>query len=342
MNKLKSFIIDSAIFFIILLIILSIAGAFLGAQRAQKLFNSFPLKIFWILWIVSLVAGFLAFRRLRKKIDLFLIHIGIVLIITGSIWSSQTGHKIWEKISGTKKISQAGMVIFEGAKENRVVIQASEEIAELPFYLKLNDFRIVYYKPGHINIITDDKHFYRIPAVVGNGVFINKKTGSLRITRVFGNFKIRFKDGHPIVVDSSGKGENPAVEIEHVKPDGQIATYYIFERFPEFSKIPKYLKITYHRQIKDFISDVEVIKAGRVILSKSIRVNHPLHFGGYHFYQQSYDEKEGRYTVLLVVSDLGLEIVWLGYVLLGAGIVWLFYIKDIVHILNKRRNGNQI
>ncbi len=341
MSKAKSFIIDSAIFLIILLIILSIIAAFAGARHAKELFNSLPLKIFWVCWLMSIIAGLIAFKRLRKKIELLIIHISILLIIVGSMLSSKTGHNLWEKITGAKRIRQAGMVIFEGTKENRVVVQPGNRIATLPFYIKLNDFRITYYKPGFVSILTEDNRFYRVPTIAGNGIFIDK-IGFLRITRVFKNFKIRLTASRPIAVESSSRGKNPAVELELIKPDGQSETYYIFERFPAFSKMPKHLKIAYQHDIKEYISDVQVIKNNRVILTKSIRVNHPLHFGGYHFYQQSYDEKAGRYTVLLVVSDLGLNIVWAGYILLAVGLCWLFYVNDVTNFLRNKSNGNQI
>ncbi len=349
MTKFKSLILKLSLLLIILLIFLSIAGAFLGAQRAKTLFNSLPLKVFWALWLFVLIASLLFFPKIRKIPALFAIHFGILLIILGSILSSQTGYnilqnKILSKFTNTKKIPRANMIIFEGQKENRVIIMPDEKIEKLPFYVKLNDFRITYYEPGEMIVITPDKHIYTTPAKINNKIRI-RHYGTLKITKVFRNFKIHFENGNPIAIDSKNSGDNPAIEIRHTQPDGKNKTYYIFSRYPEFSKAPKNFTIIYHKQIKDYISNVSIIKNGKIILSKAIRVNHPLHFEGYHFYQISYDEKNEKYTVLLVVSDSGITIVWTGYILLGFGIIWLFYGNAIVSFIKNRNNeryDNQI
>ena len=83
------------------------------------------------------------------------------------------------------------------------------------------------------------------------------------------------------------------------------------------------------RSIKDFLSDVEVVKDNKVVTRKNIEVNKPLHYGGYLFYQQGYDSDAGRYTVLGVTSDKGLGIVFLGYILLCAGVFWHFWLRHI-------------
>jgi hypothetical protein len=57
-----------------------------------------------------------------------------------------------------------------------------------------------------------------------------------------------------------------------------------------------------------------------------IEVNHPLHWGGYSFYQSSYDAEREAYTVLSVVSDSGLMAVYLGMALLSIGAFYRFWV----------------
>ena len=76
-----------------------------------------------------------------------------------------------------------------------------------------------------------------------------------------------------------------------------------------------------------YISDLKVIVDGKVAAEKSIEVNKPLHYGGYHFYQSSYDDKEGLYTVLSVTSDTGLYLVYAGYLMLSVGVFWHFWLR---------------
>lgn len=90
--------------------------------------------------------------------------------------------------------------------------------------------------------------------------------------------------------------------------------------------------------IKDYKSSLVVVDEGQQVAAKVIEVNDPLHYGGYHFNQQSYDIREGQYTVLGVKSDSGLWPVYTGFFLLCAGIFWLFWAQPAWSYLMKRRN----
>jgi len=93
------------------------------------------------------------------------------------------------------------------------------------------------------------------------------------------------------------------------------------------------------QQVKDFKSDVAVLEEGQTTARKVIEVNHPLHYGGYHFYQHSYDDVGGQYTILLVKSDSGLRLVYGGFLLLGAGVFWWCWARPALSRLGKRRSN---
>lgn len=88
--------------------------------------------------------------------------------------------------------------------------------------------------------------------------------------------------------------------------------------------------------IKDYKSSLVVVDEGQQVAEKVIEVNDPLHHGGYHFYQQSYDSIDGQYTVLGVESDAGLWPVYAGFFLLCVGIFWLFWLRPAWVYLMKR------
>jgi cytochrome c biogenesis protein ResB len=228
-----------ALALVVLSTFLFVYGAFLGSYEAKSFFNSPVLSAYWLVLMALLTAGFATFRRLIRAPGLLLIHAGCILILAGALQGSNAGLKIHNRLFGTDKIQTGGMVIFEGDVENRILLESSGLIKELPFYIKLKDFRIEYYKP---------------------------------------------------------------------------------------------------ESVRDYISDVQVVKDGNVVAEKTIEVNHPLHFGGYHFYQSSYDADAHRYTVLSVVSDTGLGLVYVGYMMLVTGVFWHFWLR---HIFTKRNsNGN--
>ena len=51
-------------------------------------------------------------------------------------------------------------------------------------------------------------------------------------------------------------------------------------------------------------------------------VNHPCSYRGYHFYQSNYDPVRGEYSVLKVVRDPWIAVVWIGIALLAIGACW--------------------
>ncbi|MDP7289817.1 MAG: cytochrome c biogenesis protein ResB, partial [Phycisphaerae bacterium] len=90
--------------------------------------------------------------------------------------------------------------------------------------------------------------------------------------------------------------------------------------------------------IKDYKSRLAVFDEDNEVAEKDIEVNDPLYYGGYHFYQHSYDDQHGQYTVLFVKSDTGLWSVYAGFFLLCAGVFWLFWIQPAWAYLIRRRD----
>ena len=103
---------------------------------------------------------------------------------------------------------------------------------------------------------------------------------------------------------------------------------------------PRYLRVQtcqtgiLKMPVRDYISNLAVIKNGKTVTEKNVEINHPLHFGGYYIYQHSYDSHTAQYTVLMVVSDSGLSIVYAGYLTLITGVFWHFWLK---HLFRKAR-----
>jgi hypothetical protein len=89
--------------------------------------------------------------------------------------------------------------------------------------------------------------------------------------------------------------------------------------------------------IKDYKSELVVRRDGQEIQRKVIEVNDPLAYGGYHFYQSSYDHRNYQYTVLAVVSDSGMWGVHAGFVLLTGGLIWQMWIVPGLRLRRKRR-----
>jgi hypothetical protein len=328
-----------ALVLIILLIVLSIYGAFVGAERAKDFFNTIPLSFYWFALALALIVGVAVFRRLVRVSALLLIHAGCIVIIAGSIWASAGGHRLQKQLFGIDKIPTGQMVILEGESENRVALETEALIKELPFRIRLKDFRMEYYKPEYLEVETRDGQSWKIPVKINSKFTLGPDLGTVTIVRAFENFKITIDGGKRTVIDDAQPGYNAALEVQIKKPDGDIVTRYVFERFPGHTHQGDKFLLSYHRVIRDYISELEVIKNGKVVAAKNIEVNHPLHFGGYHFYQYYYDDQAHQYTVLEVVSDTGLNFVYAGYLMLCVGVFWHLWLREF--LVTRIRSKNE-
>lgn len=307
---------------------LSIYGAFLGAEKSQTLFNSLPLVFYWVLFAILLIVGIVAFPRLLRIPGLLLTHIGCVLVLAGGILGSQKGIGFQDRLFGTDTIRTGQMLIQEGMTVDTVEME-DQGTKPLPFAVRLVDFRMEYYEPGTLAIQTPDGTLM-LPAKVGSIYMLTPELGTIEIVRQYERFKLRLQDGNRVPIDDPQGQLNPALELVLIRPDGSRATQYVFERFPEFAMRRGDWGFLYSRTVRDYISDLEVVDNSKVLTRKSIEVNKPLHFGGYYFYQHSYDDQAGRFTVLRVASDRGLWIVYAGYFLLCAGMFWHLWLRHLL------------
>jgi hypothetical protein len=315
---------------IILLLLVSVYGAFIGAARAQGFINRLPLMVYWIAFTLLLIIALAFFRRLVRVPGLLLIHLGCIFILAGSMWASETGHTLQKKLFGIDKITKGQMTIPEGHSDNRVILEDNKQIKELPFSVELKDFQIEYYKLAYLYIQTRDGQGWKIPVETGSEFPLGPEFGMVKILRAFENFKITIEDGSRKIIDDPQPGINPALEVQITSPEGQVTTKYVFERSGGHTRPEDKFALSYRRVISDYISRLRITKDNKVVAEKDIEVNHPLSFGGYHFYQHSYDPEAGQYTVLMVVSNTGLAVVYAGYWMLCIGVIWHLWLRHFV------------
>ena len=345
MVRLKRPLLWACLIAIAALTTLSVYGAFLGADRAQAFFNSVPVAIYWGAFVVLLGAGIVAFRRLRWVPSLLLMHLGCILVVIGGMWGSKPGQDLQQRFLGTERIYKGRMPILEGTSENRVALADSNDTQELPFSIRLREFRIEYYEPGDLYIHSHDGRRWKLPAEPGRTQRLGGDLGTVTIQRVFRNFRMDISGDERIAHDAPG-GLNPALEVTIERPDGSTARRYVFLQRAGHHNPDDPLVLAYAQSVRHYISELEVVRDNEVVASKNIRVNHPLYYDGYHFYQHAYGQNQyGNYTVLTVVADSGLRIVYSGYAMLMVGIVWHFWGRPLRSALRHRRSnerdGNQ-
>jgi hypothetical protein len=324
-HQVRRLILWAGLVLILLLTVFSIYGAFLGADNAKAFFNSLPLSIFWIVLGLIFIAGIVFFPRLHSSASSFATHFGCLLVLAGGFWGSQAVVNFRNYNLHAGLIHSGEMVIYEGQAQQEVITDYQQR-KELPFAVKLVDFKIEYYQPGSLFVQNQQGERFRFPAEVGKTYPLGPDSGSVEIVRRFEKFRIIIEGDKRTATDDPNGGLNPALELRVTGPDGIEKTRYAFEKFPDHPSADN-LIFFYRRTISDFISDVEIIRDGSIVAKKIIEVNKPLHFGGYLFYQQDYDHQAGQYTILSVVSDTGLFTVHLGFFLLCAGLFWNMWFR---------------
>lgn len=345
MTSAKKIFMWVALASLLLLVVLSVVGAFMGSVKARELFNSIPLVVYWFVFGLLLIAAFIQFKSFLRQPSLFMLHTGPVLVLAGAMLGSEGAHELARKYLGSQKIQSGYIVLTEGAVDDRLMsTDLQQELGRLPFKLHLRRFWLEYYRAGPA-VLTGKKADgtrFELPCEAPTEFAIDGSV-KIKVLRSFKNFKITLVEGKRQIIDMTGLGQNPAVEIEITKMDGSVQHGYLFEQFPAMNSAGRELQLGYSAGqivgISDYKSHIEILfqNEANPRLERIIEVNHPLHFGGYHFYQHSYDDKALQYTILHVVSDSGLGFVYFGYWLLGIGVLGRFWLKPAIRFFSLKR-----
>jgi len=137
-----------------------------------------------------------------------------------------------------------------------------------------------------------------------------------------------------VITSRSAIPNNPAIEVQLRDKVGNTQTVWVFARFAnidqEIDADFRFVYKWYERRPKDFISKVTILKKGKEILRKDIRVNEPLRFEGYAFFQSGYDRRGLNWSGLQLAKDPGVPVVYCGFILLILGLIMIFYINPLI------------
>ena len=143
-----------------------------------------------------------------------------------------------------------------------------------------------------------------------------------------------------INVDRHDRAHNQAIIITSILNFGQVPLAVLYDSDAAWYKAgAPCLFAAKEPPHKEFLSHLVIRKDGKEVARKTIEVNHPLHYGGYHFYQSGYDKEDLAHTVITVKSDVGWLIALAGMVMLMGGTFVQFWFEPIWKARKKRRNG---
>lgn len=289
---------------------------FFSLNLAVCLLNRFSLKI----------------RALGSTIS----HLSILIIFLGALIGMFFGHKGFIRIR-------------EGEEISSFIARNGQEV-NLGFVLRLNDFiytehidpkeklLVCFAKKGTCSIHDSSGLengqgvIDKIPTEIGTESKIADTGYRVKVLRYLPDFVM--DTSTKLAVSRSALPNNPAIEVELKDKDNKTRTFWVFARFPDIhQEVDTDFKFVYKwvgRRPKDFISKVTILQDGKEIMSKDIRVNEPLRFGGYAFFQSSYDNESLSWSGLQVVNDPGVPVVYLGFILLILGLTIIFYINPLI------------
>jgi len=336
--------------FIFLLAGLCIVGAFLGASKASEVFNSIPLGIFWTVLAISILASLFVFKSLWKSVGLLALHLGALLIILAGLWSSKAGHEFRANFLGEKKAFEGVMELLPDKPESQILSVADYDITQqLDFELQLKKASIEFYPPYDSKGILYFSHvgelgtigFQKLNWQFGQAVTLGSSGVKIRILECdFQKSKLASQvenDFYAIMQfsykDLTVKGQLIVPPDKHWE---QLPLEFLFEDMDSWQKagFPR-LALKRPQRIKNYNATVVVYEKSKEAARKTIKVNKPLRYGGYHFYFTSF--LHGLDNVLLKVkSDSGLNMAYAGFALLGLGAFLQFWILPVIRSMRKR------
>jgi hypothetical protein len=138
------------------LIVLSVVGAFLGAEAASSMFNAPILAGVWVLLVLVLLAGGVA-MGIRRRLGLSAVHLGAALVIVGGMWGSQGGHELRSRLTRNVGPREGYMLLHEGRAGQLLLekLVVGDHVAYMPFdqlpcRVELTDADVHYYPDGTI------------------------------------------------------------------------------------------------------------------------------------------------------------------------------------------------
>ncbi|OGX37832.1 MAG: hypothetical protein A3C36_05950 [Omnitrophica WOR_2 bacterium RIFCSPHIGHO2_02_FULL_52_10] len=313
-----------------LIILVLIVATLLKPETAREYVytNSFFFLLWGVLSLSLLSALLFRFRFRFKSLGSILTHACIVLILIGGAASVFWGER--------------GFMELEEGNSSNIFYDEKDQARILPFEVALKDFSIEYYPETleRLWVQIPERRFQKaFPVTPGRPIPLQGTGYQLEVLRYEPDSVIDHKtergpgglnrpESHALWVKVTGpNGSNHrrvlanAPRLQTTDPPGDVEL--IYQRTPH---------------IKEFQSTVEIRKGDQILRTGRIEVNDPLKNTGYLLYQSGYDEENPRRTVLEVVRDPGVPIVYTGFIFLIAGLSFVFFIKP--NVRDFRENGN--
>lgn len=309
--------------------------------------------------LLNLLAGHIArFGFSKKKLGIFLVHIGLIMLLVGQLLTdllAEESHmrlREGQSLNYSESSARSELAITEvGDQDSERVVVVSEKrlamkqdvrVEGLPFSIRVKE----YYQNSNLN---DRKGATQsLPAAstqgLGAGIVLKPEPPSVRTDRrnmpslilelvasdgrSLGTWLASSWLNRPDVVEIGGKRFELTLRAQRFyKPMSLTLLEFRHDKYPG-TEIPK-----------NFSSRVRLTNAGkgeqREVL---IYMNNPLRYAGETFYQSGFDEDDPKVTILQVVRNPGWLTPYLACILVSVGLLMQFG-THLVGFARQRRNA---
>ena len=328
----------------------------------------------WFLALIILLVGSLIVCTLRRYQSMrrttganririmgsFISHVSLLTIFAGGVIRA-----VW---------SEKAILAFHEGEEAKECSGSAPPL-ELPFTVKMRKFELEHYQPdlpkgkGLADLLTvrwpEAGAMAAIPAEMQASEVLapagEAKNGphALRVTveRYVPDFVVDTESGE--VRSRSEIPNNPALQVA-VAGGGTTNRVWVFARFPEMnthvnsdgSALPLQFRFILNSAkssaaeeapVKAYKSTVAFVPATGEQTIRTIAVNSPVTYGGYTFYQLSYNPEDLTWTMLQVVRDPSVPVVYAGFALMMIGLSVVFCVGPYLDDQRRKKSeGNVI
>lgn len=341
-----------AIWLLVIIAVLSLLGTFIpqgqestfyiekyGHSVYRVLLETGLADVYSSLWFILLLVLFslnltvCLINRASLKIRMIgsmLSHASILIILVGALIGMFFGQKGLLKPGEGEEVSS-----FDCQGKRHVDLGFSIRLDKFIYneHIDPKEKLLVYSAAGDVSDPhKDNKLIAEIPVEIGVESDIANTGYKVKVLRYLNDFAM--DTATKVAMNRSARPNNPAIEVQLRNEAGEAGIFWVFARFPDMhQKTDPKFKFMYNwagRRPKDFISKVTILKLGKEVMKKEIRMNAPLHFGGYTFFQSSYDVEGLKWSGIQVVKDPGVGIVYFGFILLILGLTIIFYVNPLI------------
>ncbi len=274
----------------------------------------------WFLILIMLlganILSCLAMSLIKQKrtFGFILVHLSLILLIAGGL------------VSATMRV-KGELILNEGQTASSFTTNG--KTVPLGFDLRLKDFVLEHYENGLEKLaiaMPGGKNPFEFRFRKNVWTAIPGTDSQFQVERFVPDF--RFDMASRTAFSASEEPHNPAILV-HMKTKDEDYTEWVFANFSDFhmtKERPIGLKYIWAQDVpKAFISHVEILEKGILVREQAIRVNHPLRYKGFSFYQATYDSIEEKWSGMAVVRDPGTVLIFASIVMIMLGLTLNIY-----------------